>query len=1158
MNSKLKLNLFSIASGLMMVHYFIGDAMIIPPTLVAATYNVAFIIFVSISVIDFIYKPLNKKSLLFISLFLILSMILYKVSNRNDIYMMLVIGLAFRDIDVGSFLLRDLINKTIVTLIVVGSALPYTTFDENFFNVRQTLGFGHPNSLGMMVALIAIELMYVTRKTERAYLFSYGVSIFFILFDFFVCRSRTSLMVLALALVSFVLLRFNINIMKSKTAQFIIRNLYIICTGISILILKIYDSGSQLGVILNKLFSNRPMLASHYLDIYNLNFFGNNAKISYELYYENGIMYFVVDMGYIWIPLIYGFVGVALFALLYNLTLKKLFKKEKYHCIVLIILMFVFCFMENTFIRYRFNAFIILLAFGFLYFEDEEKEVYLNKYLLTGFIALYICCALFHNTICNFDSILLLRDNANIVRQFALLENYYASMHNMTFDLYNWSLGYGASFFTMIKDGILSPFNLLILPFSKDVIPQLVVYLNMFKLILLSLFSCLWLSKLIKDRYKTILLSLLVTFSGIIVLYWGHGFFDCFVLLPLCLYCVESNIKNNKIMGLILSLIVLLFTNCVYAIPLGIFILLYYFSRINNYKNGLKLVLIVLLTVGFTSFIMIPALSFLTQESYTSTINLLIKTFLPIKSHNFALCAMLCFSLLIIFIENRIKYTIGFFISVSISLVFRKFFFDAVMFIPYLYIVLMLTQVFGDKKNKYKYYLIEMIVIVLVLIGSLVINKQSVDVIFKQVSLIVITLISIFYLKDNTSDALSIVLIVACLISNNVFINNVRGRNLKIDYSTLSSILGKDNGFYRIINDDGSNKHIDKLNDDYLFNYTYLDTVDNVPGVLNNRYDYNPESSQFIDMFNRNYEGGNYLGFNQNEVSFYDLLGTKYWYSSDTEKKPPSYFDKVDGEDYYINNYYVELGYVNNKTINSGFVGTLNPFEQEMILREYVALDESENTDYDLICSYNLTLLEEYTSKKMISYRFDETINNATLVVNNGGIPVIDVELYKDDVLVKREHFYTYDFCNIEIDSPIDRFIIRCKDVDGSHNPIRVFMTTPNRELEKLVYQQRIENCFENVVVDDDKISADIHIDKDNSLVYTYVPYDKNWKVYVDGDCVETMKANYGFVSFRIYNGQHHVEFIYEMNNSLKILSPISLCGLLVIIGVDFLKKKKM
>ena len=119
MNSRIKVNLFSIASALMMVYYFIGSANILSETICNALYSIAFVIFVSLTIIDFIYKQLNKKSIIMITVFLILSLIMSSISKRMDIYLMLIIGLAFRDIDVDSFLIRDAITKTIITLIII-------------------------------------------------------------------------------------------------------------------------------------------------------------------------------------------------------------------------------------------------------------------------------------------------------------------------------------------------------------------------------------------------------------------------------------------------------------------------------------------------------------------------------------------------------------------------------------------------------------------------------------------------------------------------------------------------------------------------------------------------------------------------------------------------------------------------------------------------------------------------------------------------------------------------------------------------------------------------------------------------------------------------------------------------------------------------------
>lgn len=1159
MNSRIKVNLFSIASALMMVYYFIGSANILSERICNALYSIAFVVFVSIAIIDFIYKPLNKKSLLLITVFLILSLIMSSISKRMDIYLMLIIGLAFRDIDVDSFLIRDAITKTIITILVVTKALSTMTVDASFFTTRQALGFGHPNSLGMMMALISIELMVVSRKNKTASVLSYLFSIAIIFINYFVCRSRTSIIVLGLALICFVLLQFKANIMKTKPVQFIIRNLFLICTGISALLVYIYKTGSELGLTLNQLFSTRLELAAHYLDLYKLNLFGNNPTISNEPFTYEGVFYYVVDMGYIWIPLIYGVVGVILFALIYNLTIKKLFKNNQYHHVVLLILMFIYCFMENTFIKYRFNVFIILLAYGFLYFEKEDKKEYVNRYVLTMFISLFACCAIFHNAICNNDSLFFLANDTNIIKQYALMENYYLKMHSMSFSQFDWTLGLGNSFYSLIKDGLLSPFNLLILPFSKDILPQICLYLNIFKIIFLSLTSCLWLGEITKVRFKTISISVLVTFSGIIILYWESGFFDCFVLLPLCLYFVEKYIEIDKILGLIVSLIVIFFTNCVYAIPLAIFLIVYYLLRTNEYKKAIKYILVVICSVGLTVSTIIPSLAFLIADEL-NFIEILSNTL----SCSYALGAMLCFGVSIFFINDnkkKIKYVVGFVAILITSMLLTKQFQSAVMFIPYFYICLIVSESIADLENEYLLYLFELSVFVVFILIGLFTNDFDIDIILKQCALVVVSIIAIITLKNNTSESITLVVLTAALLSANIYIGNEIGtpkRFLKdTNYSSLSAITSDDKGLYRIINDDGADKNVNKGDEYYLMNYTYSDVENNIPGVLNNIGDFNLESKEIIDLLNKKNNPNEYMGFNKNEISFFNLFGTKYWYSSDPEKKCPSYYSKVSGKDYYVNNYYIELGYVNNKTINSNYLSSLSLFEQEKVLREYVALEESDNTNYELISSYDLIMLEDYTYDGLLVHEFEEPIDNVTLVINSGGIPTIDAELYMDDVLVKTEHYYSYDFCNAEVDSPINKIIIKYDDVDGVDYGIRLFMTTPNKNNEELVYNQRSQNCFKNVVFDNNKISANINANEDNSLVYTYIPYDLNWGVYVDDQRVDTLKANYGFLAFRIDGGEHNVEFVYEVNNSPKLLSPISLCGLLGIIGVDLFKKRK-
>ena len=101
--------------------------------------------------------------------------------------------------------------------------------------------------------------------------------------------------------------------------------------------------------------------------------------------------------------------------------------------------------------------------------------------------------------------------------------------------------------------------------------------------------------------------------------------------------------------------------------------------------------------------------------------------------------------------------------------------------------------------------------------------------------------------------------------------------------------------------------------------------------------------------------------------------------------------------------------------------------------------------------------------------------------------------------------------------------------------------------LEQEVYKKRIQNSFTNVVFDGDYISGDIKIDEDHSLVFTQVPYDKGWKVKVDGKQIDYSKVNGGFIGFYLDSGNHTVEFEY----TIPMLIPgivVSLVSTLILV----------
>lgn len=428
-----------------------------------------------------------------------------------------------------------------------------------------------------------------------------------------------------------------------------------------------------------------------------------------------------------------------------------------------------------------------------------------------------------------------------------------------------------------------------------------------------------------------------------------------------------------------------------------------------------------------------------------------------------------------------------------------------------------------------------------------------------------------YYLPENVTNTKSLAQLNKGLLANDVYIirykesqdsvlsidenNNVILAKYDGSTSQLWRVTHDDNGFITIIN--LSNNKVLDLNNSSLDNGTIISLFDS-NGGSNQKWVAIPRNdgielitslslTKAMNVTNNNVDINDYI----NQLWEFECL------SDQTSSEIPSYYQKVDTTYYYENPYYIELGYVNNKTINADFLVNneqfFDAFTREEILREYVAIENDNNTTYELID--NPDQISDYIYDSYYEQNFEDPLSNTTIVIKNGSIPIIDIDLYYNDKLVKTKHFYQYDFCSIQIDDElVDKIVINSKDIDESYTPIIIYTIKNSNEIEEKLYKQRINNSFTNITYSNHEINADINISDDDSLVYTYIPYDNNWIIAVDGQEVEMLKANYGFVAFKLNKGNHKVVFTYKYNNTLPIV--VSVASLICFIALEIVNKK--
>ena len=280
------------------------------------------------------------------------------------------------------------------------------------------------------------------------------------------------------------------------------------------------------------------------------------------------------------------------------------------------------------------------------------------------------------------------------------------------------------------------------------------------------------------------------------------------------------------------------------------------------------------------------------------------------------------------------------------------------------------------------------------------------------------------------------------------------------------------------------------------------------------------------------------------------VLGSKYWIPHDGSI--PMGYNWYD-DDFAINSIDIGLGFASNKRINAESIVQENTFIQDIMM--FNGIIDSLGTD-------------------------DFNGHKPNQVIENGENPSLDVSLLSSGYfLIDYSRTNPYTACTIEYtrdgevlysmktdeygytSAPIHldakKVYFYCSNLyyAEEHVPIDVYVITES-DVEALYDQLNSFDYFTNVINETDFIKADIKVTKDESLVFTNLPYDKGWKVSVDGVDVETRAVNIAFVGFDISKGSHQIEFRY-IPPGIVLGASVSSLSLLIVIAIILYERKK-
>lgn len=830
-----------------------------------------------------------------------------------------------------------------------------------------------------------------------------------------------------------------------------------------------------------------------------------------------------------------------------------------------------------------------------------------KEYLVVAGLSLFLSLIMFKDVILNNNSILWFYGDS-VEQQYEFLLGYWQMFRDGSFKLWQWSLGYGANQLSYVFYNLFSPFNLLILIFPKECIRYAFLYLTIIKFCVFSICSYLWISKISNDKKTAIVLSLLLTFCGWNLFYLQYNFLDPLVFYPIILYFIEIYLDSNKKIGLIISTALLTFVNyyfmymfapfaCLYAL----FRYLYKHQGVNVTKviiDGIKFFVIFVLSMMISAFVLFPCIKMImgtSRLSDGSTIGLFVTSkdlykfvcsfFSPTLNYidpcYFVKPSTLTYAgwgggaplfvgivtplLLIYFVLSNKSYKKTVYMVFGavlflfmLSPYFYKLFqgtIDTRWFYMYsFYFVLILVQVIDehislglDKKK----IIISFLTVILVIAGLIGIayfkrtneisklNKQ----LFYEIILISICLVYLILALFKNKKVLFLVMIIFEIVVNNHIYMSVNIPILHGDFNYQDSVNEKiewikqnnQDNFYRVLYDNfgvllANQPYADQIpgNSFYLSIYAY--SQDDFMNTIKSRWSM-PQSQGFYSLRN--------------------ILSNKYWITDDVNLSlvPPGYsYTGVNG--IYINDNYVELGYLSNKTLNSSILNEVDEYKRDYLLSKYIITDDSNNYNYE---DNDIETLIDYCLPDYCEVVLSEELRDDTLIIFNGGVPELNVRLYYCGNEVLNKSFWQYHYTEIYIpeDFPVDMVVIESKDVDNTGLVPSLYV---ERETEKKLQDLYLEKTkLDDVHVSGNTITANVSIN-DEMTLFTSIPCEDGWIVYVNGIKTDYKTVNLGFIGIELPKGNHELVFKYE-TPLMKEGIVVSLISVVVLI---YLSKKEI
>lgn len=322
-----------------------------------------------------------------------------------------------------------------------------------------------------------------------------------------------------------------------------------------------------------------------------------------------------------------------------------------------------------------------------------------------------------------------------------------------------------------------------------------------------------------------------------------------------------------------------------------------------------------------------------------------------------------------------------------------------------------------------------------------------------------------------------------------------------------------------------------------------------------NSFTYNPQTPVYNSMFSLKYiyDKSNYVS----EGDYYSVT------------------DKNDTFTAYANNYMLNIAYPVSAALSDwNAVDCSNPVEAQQELFElstgvegiFNRIVDYEidyinllNVDFDSILAGNLSLnriSSEDTAMATLQITADAT-ENIYIYVYSRNLDAVNVYSPKITTSMTVSDGYILDLGQHEAGEKIS--VELPLEDDKSYASVDFIAFTVNKEAFAKGYEKLKSGQLEYTKFDETIIEG-IFTAETDEILFTTIPYDKNWNVYLDGEKVsdeDIIVISEALIGVKADAGEHEIRFEYKISGS-GILIAISGGFALLLIILSILKKKKI